>query len=217
MAVKGFLISEAWAKRVDETIRRDAATFLAKSSPAPSRFYDLRPVRLQTSWASSGGIYKATARFIKDDGTVDNSTTIDVYAPTLTSSPTNHVAGSTRFDVVWRGRWEYLGEKAASSARYTGSDYIMVSGAAGPDGYPIYNTGMTNARLVTRGTADSYSDHGTLYLSGAFFKWVSSTLDIVGKKELWLNTAVTRVVTGVTSDGNGGVNVTTADIRHLVY
>lgn len=215
MAVKGFLISEEWAKRVDETMKNDATAFLSASKPARSRFFDVRPVQLKTSWASVSGVYKATARFVKSDGTIDTSTTIDIYAPTLTSSPTNHVANSTRFDVVWRGRWEYLGEKPTTSARYTGSDYITVSGAAGPDGFPIYNTGMTNAKTVLGGTADSYSDIGTLYLGGKYFKWVPSTLDIVGKKELWLDTAVTQVVTGVTMDGNGNLNVTTASIRHL--
>ncbi|MBQ9811690.1 MAG: hypothetical protein IJM54_00125 [Thermoguttaceae bacterium] len=175
---------------------------------------DVRPARLQSAWTQNeAGVWKASACFIVNDR-VDSSFAFDVYAP-LATSPPQGVAGVERFFVVWRGRWEAI-QQHFVAPRYTGGDHIQVSGAAGPDGYAIDNKGVCEVKLVTRGVADSYSDVGTLYLGGTYFKWVPSTLDIVGKKELWLKTGRKRVVTGVTQDANGNVTAATEEIVVLL-
>lgn len=175
--------------------------------------FDIRPCRLQSAWTQNeAGVWRATACFIVNDR-VDTSFVFEVFAPLATSTPQG-VVGVERFFVVWRGRWEAIQQNFVAP-RYTGGDHIQVSGAAGPNGYAIDNKGMCEAKLVTRGVADTYADTGTLYLGGNYFKWVSSTLDIVGKKELWLKTGRKRVVTGVTLT-NGNLDVTTEEIVTLV-
>lgn len=206
---EGMLVRRGWLEKADAHITKQDAAPAPEYAPA-SRFYDIRPARLQTAWTQNqAGLWTATARFIVND-VVDDSFTFPVCAPTATSSP-GGTAGTSRFFVVWRGRWEMIAGISGSSARYTGGDHIQVSGVAGPNGYAIDNKGLCEAKLVTRGQADSYADTGTLYLGGAYFKWVSSTLDIVGKKELWLKTGRKRVVTDVTLT-NGNLNVTTEEI-----
>ncbi|MBR4753146.1 MAG: hypothetical protein IK077_15450, partial [Thermoguttaceae bacterium] len=200
MSDKACLVNESWLQKVDDAVFSSNGSG-EKNSGSASMFYDVRPARLQTSWSQNqAGVWKASACFVTQSGTVDTSFVFDVYAPLATSQPIG-VVGVERFFVVWRGRWEAIQQNFVAP-RYTGGDHIQVSGAAGPDGYAIDNKGVCEAKLVTRGVADSYSDVGTLYLGGTYFKWVPSTLDIVGKKELWLKTGRKRVVTGVTQDAN---------------
>lgn len=201
---EGMLVDREWLEKADATLNKQEA------QPAPeygktSLFYDVRPARLQSEWTqNAAGVWKATARFIVNDR-VDGSFTFDVYS--LLSSKPPGVPFVERFFVVWRGRWEAV-HQLVNVPRYVGGDHIQVSGAAGPNGYEIDNKGVCEVKTVTRGVADSYSDTGTLYLGGSYFKWGSSTLDIVGKKELWLVNAKIDVVTGVTQDGNGNVSTT---------
>ena len=78
-----------------------------QDAPASEEKDDVRPARLQSSWAqNSAGVWHATACFIVND-TVDTSFVFPVYAPTSTGNPGGE-AGSSRFFVVWRGRWELM-------------------------------------------------------------------------------------------------------------
>ncbi|MBP5623099.1 MAG: hypothetical protein J6X44_13915 [Thermoguttaceae bacterium] len=214
--MRKFKINRQIAERIVEagTVPKYASTQeIERPEFDESSCVDVRPARLQSAWTQNdAGAWKATACFIVNDR-VDASFVFDVYAPLATTQPQG-VAGVDRFFVVWRGRWEAIQQNFAAP-RYTGGDHIQVSGAAGPDGYAIDNKGVCEVKLVTRGVADSYSDVGTLYLGGTYFKWVPSTLDIVGKKELWLKTGRKRVVTGVTLT-NGNIDVTTEEIVVLL-
>ena len=103
----GMLVSRDWLERVD------AALFGNNQNPPPnppltSLFYDVRPVELKSAWSqNAAGVWTATAAFIVNDQT-DSSFVFPVFAPASTSDP-GGTAGSTRFFVVWRGRWEMLG------------------------------------------------------------------------------------------------------------
>ena len=103
----GYLVAPEWAKRVDETVRRVDASQLATRQDVGSVFYDLRPAVLASAWAQNGaGLWTATANFIINDN-VDSSFAFPVAAPTATDDPGGDV-GTTRFFVVWRGRWELV-------------------------------------------------------------------------------------------------------------
>lgn len=107
MAQDGYLVAPEWAKRVDETVRRVDAAQLATRQDVGSVFYDLRPAVLASAWSQNGaGLWTATANFVVNDA-VDSSFTFDVAAPTATDDPGGDV-GTTRFFVVWRGRWELV-------------------------------------------------------------------------------------------------------------
>lgn len=210
---EGMLVAREWLEKADAALNKEEAQ-PAPEYDAASRFYDIRPARLHTAWTQNqAGLWTATARFIVND-VVDNSFTFDVCAPTATASP-GGVAQTTRFFVVWRGRWELLAG-VAQRARYGGGDHIQV--ATAPTGssydYLIDNKGVCEAKLVAGGQADSYADTGTLYLNGTHFKWVSSTLDIVGKKELWLKTSTFSCVTNVGLE-NGNIVFTTGTVTGI--
>lgn len=107
MKQDGYLVASEWAKRVDETIRRFDAAQLATRQDVGSVFYDLRPAVLASAWSQNGaGLYVATANFLINDA-VDSSFAFPVAAPTATDDPGGDV-GTTRFFVVWRGRWELV-------------------------------------------------------------------------------------------------------------
>ena len=100
------LVRRDWLEKADAHITKQDAPDAVEYGAA-SRFYDVRPARLQTAWSQNqAGVWVATARFVVNDA-VDNSFTFPVYAPTATSSP-GGTAESTRFFVVWRGRWEMI-------------------------------------------------------------------------------------------------------------
>lgn len=113
MSDKAVLVRESWARRVTSAIQTQEADALNASAAgkptfAESRFYDIRPARLQSNWTqNSAGVYQATAAFITNDaGDVDSSFLFPVYSiPGFTPSGT---VDETIFFVVWRGRWEAL-------------------------------------------------------------------------------------------------------------
>lgn len=104
MSDRPVLVKESWAKKVDDAVfssngasKRDVSTL----------FYDVRPAVLASAWSqNAAGLWTATAKFLVNDA-VDSSFTFPVCAPASTSSPGGTV-DSTRFYVVWRGRWEML-------------------------------------------------------------------------------------------------------------
>lgn len=114
MSDKAVLVRESWARRVTSAIQTQEADALNASAAgkptfAESRFYDIRPARLQSNWTqNSAGVYQATAAFIVSDaGAVDTSFIFPVYNIPGAPAPTG-TAGETRFFVIWRGRWEAL-------------------------------------------------------------------------------------------------------------
>lgn len=102
----GMLVSREWLERVDAalfgTSRADS-----DGKRVASLFYDVRPAVLASAWSQNGaGLWTATASFIVNDA-ADSSFVFPVYAPTATQDP-GGTAGTTRFFVVWRGRWELV-------------------------------------------------------------------------------------------------------------
>ena len=117
---QGVLVAPEWAKRVDETVRRVEASQHETPPRVAGLFYGLRPAVLKSAWAQNGaGVYVATAAFVVNN-TVDNSFIFDVVAPTATQDPGGTV-GTTRFFVVWRGRWELV---AGAGGEMSGADII---------------------------------------------------------------------------------------------
>ena len=105
MSDRPTLVRESWARRVDDALFTSNGA--GPNDGAASLFYDVRPARLQTAWSqNTAGVWVATARFIVNDA-VDDSFTFPVYAPAATSDP-GGTAETTRFFVVWRGRWEMV-------------------------------------------------------------------------------------------------------------
>lgn len=115
----GMLVSREWLERVD------AALFGTSRSDADGKrvaslFYDVRPARLESAWTqNAAGLWTATAAFIVNDA-ADSSFVFPVVAPTATDDPGGDV-GTTRFFVVWRGRWELI---AGAGGEMSGADII---------------------------------------------------------------------------------------------
>lgn len=162
----GMLVSRKWLEKVGlQLTKTDAA--LAPDYGTASLFYDIRPARLQTAWTqNAAGLWRATARFIVNDA-VDNSFTFPVYAPTATSSP-GGTAGTTRFFVIWRGRWEMVAGEGGVT--YTAGTGIAISSNV------IGNTGVLKVQLET---GDNGSGTGTVYLNPKYFKWAQGSSDLI--------------------------------------
>lgn len=162
---------------------------------------EIRPCRLVSAWTQgASGVWQGRAVFIiPETGRPDPSFIFDVYCPAATGKPEGE-AYSWRFWAAYdkeRRRWESL-QQPAYQRVYVGGAYISAD-AYDVDlgGYRIDNEGTTDVRVV----GETYANTRTLYFNGRFFKWVPSSLDIVGKKELSLvthyETVVTAVVDGV--------------------
>ena len=106
MSERGFVVAESWLRKIEDAASTSPESGGRRGSGS-ALFYDIRPARLQSAWTqNAAGLWTATARFIVNDA-VDDSFTFPVCAPTATGSP-GGTAESTRFFVVWRGRWELL-------------------------------------------------------------------------------------------------------------
>lgn len=116
----GVLVSREWLERAN------AALFGSKPGAgadvgASSLFYDVRPAVLASAWTqNAAGVYQATAQFIVNDA-VDSSFTFPVVATTSTDDPGGDV-GTTRFFVIWRGRWEMIA--GAGTGKMTGEEIL---------------------------------------------------------------------------------------------
>lgn len=157
----GMLVSRKWLEKVDSQLTKTDA------APAPdygtaSRFYDIRPARLQTAWTqNAAGLWTATARFIVNDA-VDNSFTFPVCAPTATSSP-GGTAESTRFFVVWRGRWELL----AGAASPTVTKKNVVSAVSATKASAVTSAVISNTKEQIEYIASISVDSGQLVFTTA--------------------------------------------------
>lgn len=122
MSQKGMLVSRNWLEKVDAKLTKTEAP-ASPEYQTSSRFYDVRPALLQSAWTqNAAGVYCATACFLVND-VADTSFTFTVYAPTSTDDP-GGTAGTTRFFVVWRGRWELLAGAASGGG---GTEYTLTT------------------------------------------------------------------------------------------
>lgn len=103
-----FKVSKEWLEKVDSKV--DKPEKIEDRQVVSSLFYDVRPAVLRSNWTESNSIWTASASFITR-GTAETFT-FPVVAPVSTSNPGGTV-NSTRFYVVWRGRWELLAAPAS--------------------------------------------------------------------------------------------------------
>lgn len=157
MSDKAVLVRESWARRVTSAIQTQEADALNASAAgkptfAESRFYDIRPARLQSAWTqNSAGVYQATAAFIVSDaGAVDTSFIFPVYNIPGAPAPTG-TAGETRFFVIWRGRWEAvpMPEAGATAVVQLASAWALTNGVWTATAREIYADGTTSADAST--------------------------------------------------------------------
>lgn len=119
-----FLVSREWLEKVDATLD---APKKWEEPPKTSPFYLIRPARLETAWSqNAAGVWVATASFVVND-VADASFVFPVYAPTATSNP-GGTAQTTRFFVVWRGRWELVASAGGGGGSGTLMSKTLVTG-----------------------------------------------------------------------------------------
>lgn len=124
----GMLVSREWLERVDAALFGTSKAN-ADGKRVASLFYDVRPARLESAWTQNGaGLWTATASFIVND-VADSSFIFRVYAPTATEDPGGTVQ-TTRFFVVWRGRWELVAGAGGGSQELT---YRIVTTGTAPN------------------------------------------------------------------------------------
>ena len=153
MSDKAVLVRESWARRVTSAIQTQEADALNASAAgkptfAESRFYDIRPARLQSNWTqNSAGVYQATAAFIVSDaGAVDTSFIFPVYNIPGAPAPTG-TAGETRFFVIWRGRWEAvpMPEAGATAVVQLASNWTLTNGVWTATAHPVSAAGVVDS------------------------------------------------------------------------
>ena len=114
---EGYLVSGDWLKRVDEAIANSSKIRLDDGKREPSIFYTIRPARLESAWSqNAAGLWTATASFVVNN-VADTSFIFSVVAPTAGANP-GGTAQTTRFFVVWRGRWELLASAGGGGGEY---------------------------------------------------------------------------------------------------
>ena len=200
--VKKMTITSAAARRIVElgASSREVSTSEPGYVPEPYRpveEVEIRLARLQSAWErNAAGLWHAQACFIVGDGgRADTSFLFDACCPTAVVKPEGEPY-SWRFYVVWRGRWESLQHYVKPGAKYAGGAAIEVSRYDSSSGaILIDNAGLRGAKVATD---DSYTDqNGILYFNPRHFSWKSSSIGIVGKREICLRTRLVKVVTDV--------------------
>ena len=181
-----------------------------QDQPEEKKLPEIRLARAISDWTrDSNGIWKTTAYFIVDDK-IDRSTTIEVFAPLVATTPTDD-PNNKRFYVIKRNdRWESMGSQHREIKYGPGTAISITTPPTGPFDHVFNNAGIVDA--IIRG--DTYRDRGTMYFSPAYFYWNSNTLDIVGKRELCLRVKTVRVVTDVKLT-EGNLELTTEDVTVL--
>ena len=179
----------SWLQRVNEALFGD--TKQAAKPRKPGIFYSIVPMRLRSSWKrdEETGLYKAKGLILSPKSKKEKL--VDVYAPAAGSPPEGKPYEWT-FYAVWRGRWETL-QQPVEHKPYIAGDAISV-GIYDSElgGIPIVNMGVTNAQIA----GESRKETKTLYFSPIWFKWIPSSLDIAGKREIAVKAKAVDVVTG---------------------
>lgn len=89
---------------------------VSKIQDAPQSDDDIRLAALASSWTqNSAGLWVATANFIVNDA-IDTEFTFNVAAPTASNNPGGTI-GTSRFFVIWRGRWEMIASTGLTIAQ----------------------------------------------------------------------------------------------------
>ena len=201
----------SWLQRVNEALFGD--TEQAAKPRKPGIFYSIVPMRLRSSWKrdEETGLYKAKGLILSPKSKKEKL--VDVYAPAAGSPPEGEPYEWT-FYAVWRGRWETL-QQPVEHKPYIAGDAISV-GIYDSElgGIPIVNIGVCRAQIA----GESRQETKTLYFSPIWFKWIPSSLDIAGKREvaikaktvdvvtktpeIKITTNLVKVVSGIDSQGN---------------
>lgn len=193
------ITADAWNKLVARANKPLDVSIVRTRRAKSSDGVEIRLAQLTTGlvWDSTARIYKATARYY-DNGRPDTSGyTFDVYATAISSSTTaSRLTLNTRVWIIARNdRWELLEINDQYVPTYGSGTYCQVStDMSGTYTYVIDNVGTTEIKVAGY---TSYTNTKVLYFSPAYFQWVSSSLDIVGKKDLSLKTKQVTVVTGI--------------------
>lgn len=193
------ITAEAWNKIVDRLNTPQDVSIKRTRRVKSSDGVEIRLAQITKgfSWDSTARIYKATARYY-DNGRPDTSgNTFDLYAPAISSSETaSRITLNTRVWIIARNdRWELLEINDPYIPTYGSGEYCVVT--TDPTytyTYRVNNTGTTEVKVAGY---TSYTNTKDLYFSPAYFQWVQSTLDIVGKRDLSLKTRQVTVVTGI--------------------
>lgn len=193
------ITAEAWNKIVDRLNTPQDVSIKRTRRVKSSDGVEIRLAQLTTgfSWDSTAKIYKATARFY-DNGRPDTSgNTFTLYAPAVTASATaSRFTTGTRVWIIARNdRWELLEINDPFIPSYGSGTYCeVVTDFSNTYTYIVNNTGTTVVKVAGN---TSYTNTKDLYFSPTYFEWVSSSLDIAGKKDLSLKTKQVTVVTGI--------------------
>lgn len=229
----GMLVSKKWLDAANDKLFSNA---VESSERRGSLFYDARPAVLATSWtANAAGLWQATAYFLVND-VVDQASSFPICAPTATANP-GGTAGTTRFFVVWRGRWEAIPQGVTSkviedvfdsktdevsvvrAATLTGSALASVSPTTGS---ALATATLTGSALgaVSLQSSSTSSDGAIAYVSSiecnnegelvVNFRYLTiSTTDATQS----ITTTDASVVTGVTtSPASLSLNLTRVDV-----
>ena len=132
------MVDSDWLAAVDAFVRANAEGVPAPANAADSRFYDVRPIYVRSSWTwnDDDEIWKAKMNFVVRDAPA--LSVYDVYAPTFSSANAPTVSG--RAFAVWRGRWELLDRPRPE---YSGGNGINIT-----TDNEIENTGVLNVNGV---------------------------------------------------------------------
>lgn len=193
-------VEKGWVDKVDAELKNDAPP-QPVAPPPSSRFYDVRPAVLRTgwTWSDDASSWTAKIRFIVNGE--QDATPYDVYAPTFLKSvspPVTNYSSNPRVYVVWRGRWEVV---AFVPATYTAGTGINISGSE------ISTSAVLGAYLTTVETAQNQ------YLRFDGRQFVRSDGGTDGARTaISIKLKQVSVVTDVTLNGDGTLNVTTSNV-----
>lgn len=163
-------------------------------------------VRLSSAWSQvgNGALYSATGKigtFNEQGQWTQSGEQVTVYSISKPNGGTLNYYLAIFNDSD--ARYEIVSRPLQFIPRYVAGVATAVYTNANGD-YQIDNVGTVNVKVAGD---TSYTDTGTLYFSPTYFAWGSSSLDIVGKKEIKLKTKRIQVVTDVALSG-GSLDVT---------
>lgn len=177
-----------WLQRVNNALFGESEQ--AAKPRKPGIFYSIVPMRLRSTWQKDEetGLYKAKALIMSPKSKKEKI--VDVFSLAAGSPPEGDPYEWT-FYAVWRGRWETL-QQPVEHKPYIAGDAISIGVYDSTlGGIPVVNMGVTNAQIA----GESRQEKKTLYFSPIWFKWIPSSLDVVGKREVAINAKVVEVVT----------------------
>lgn len=154
----GVLVSREWLERVNDAVFGNETGKPIRRGDA-NLFYVVRPAVLASAWTLTDGVYRATAKLIAPTGAA-STYAFPVYAPTATANPGGTV-DSTRFSVVWRGRWELIG---GGSGETTGAQILAKLNVSSASTVTNVSTQTETVAIPTSGSVTT-SSVGSVTLS----------------------------------------------------